>query len=347
MLDDMIEALADLVDGADPKPSKTAEHHPRLGQESLEVEQLEDRCLTAADSTVAAEPPVTAPEAAPAAFATAPEISTSPAMNPVPGAENPTESRGGSLEASGEIEHEFGLRIHECEGQREPGDGRILNRADAEPAEVLSDRFAEPSHQEPLEGDDGEQPDVDREKNELDAGALATAEERSRDAASAPEGASGDQVSQDAAAISTDIAVRQLAASDSAGIDLAAGEQKLGEELARAAALYGDHDSPGRPAIAPIATGDEDATADAARLATTPQRRVEHGALDVAADHAAGALHRSSWDGDRVLGDGGLAEQAAPEDAGAHDACFSAVRPTNSIEEAVAEAVVPDAAARK
>jgi len=271
-------------------------------------------------------------------------------MKPTPGVQAATESQGGSPEAAGEIEHEFGLRVHDSEGQLEPGDGRIANRADAEPTEVLSERSAEPPHQEPLEEDHGEKPDVGRERNdeksELDAGELATAEERGRDAASAPEEASGDQISQDAAAISTDIAVGQLAASDSAGIDLAAGQQKLGEELAQAAALYGGHDSPVSPAIASVAAGDEEATTDAARLAAA-QHRVEHGPLDLAAEKAAGALHRSSLDGDRVLAGGDLIEQGAPEDARAHDACFSAVRQTNSIEEAVAEAVVPDAAARK
>jgi hypothetical protein len=349
MLDDVIEALADLVDGAEATPSKAAEHQPRLGQESLEVEQLEDRCLTAADSIVAAEPMTAAQETAPAeaaaAFATGPEISTSPAMKPAPGVEAHTESQGGSLEAAGEIEHEFGLRVHDSEGQREPSDGRIANRADAEPVEVLSDRFAEPPHQEPLEGDDGEKPDVGGEKNELDAGELATVEERDRDAASAPEGATGDQVFRDAAAISTDIAVGQLAASDPAGIDLAAGQQKLGEELAQAVALYGDDGSPDRPASAPItAGGKEEATTEAVRLADAPQHRAEEGPLGGGADKAAGALHSSSRGGDRVLADGDLAEQGAPEDARAHDACFSAVRQTNSIEEAVAEAVVPDAA---
>lgn len=351
MLDDVIEALADLMDGTEATPSKTAEHQPRLGQESLVVEQLEDRCLTAADSIVAAEPMTAAQETAPveaaAAFAADPEISTSAAMKPTQAAEAPMESRGGSLEAAGEIEREFGLRVHESEGQREPSDGRIANRADAEAAEVLSDRIAEPPHQEPLEGDDGEKPDVGDEKNELDVGELATAEERGRDAASAPEGAASGGVSQDAAAISTDIAVGQLAASDPAGIDLAAGKQKLGEELAQAVALYGDPDFPGRPAIAPTANGEEEATTDAARLAAAPQHRVEHGPVEVGADKAGGPLHRTALDGDRALAGGDPIEQAAPEDARAHDACFSAVRQANSIEEAIAEAVVPDTAAKK
>jgi hypothetical protein len=40
-------------------------------------------------------------------------------------------------------------------------------------------------------------------------------------------------------------------------------------------------------------------------------------------------------------------DQVATEQDRAHDACFSAARQTTSIEEAVAEAVVPDAASPK
>ena len=61
MLEDVIESLVDLVEGAEPATAiKSAEHKPRLGQEPLAVEQLEDRLLMSADAATvepAAAPP--------------------------------------------------------------------------------------------------------------------------------------------------------------------------------------------------------------------------------------------------------------------------------------------------
>ncbi|HEV7223884.1 MAG TPA: hypothetical protein VGN42_14345 [Pirellulales bacterium] len=355
MLEDVIESLVDLVEGAEPATAtKAAGHKPRPGQEPLGLEQLEDRLLMAADAETAAEPLAPqpqepAPAEAVAGLAPAAEISTSPAPKTGPAS---AESLDGAPEIAAELEHELASHLHDGEGQIGPGDGRIANRAGSEGAEVNSERSGESSHEATLEEHESEERSEGESEKALEELELSTAEERSRVDASGVAGElASSRPSEDPTQSASETTAGMLSTAGAPGsmvIDLEAGS--LGTELSTVAAIDGGSDSESEPDAkdADLLGGEAPgAASDPAQTAPEARRHAEAG--DPAADgpETGDRSQPSPLAENRSAPVAAAGDQVATEQDRAHDACFSAARQTTSIEEAVAEAVVPDAASPK
>jgi hypothetical protein len=180
---------------------------------------------------------------------------------------------------------------------------------------------------------------------------LTTAEERSRVEVLAAEGelAIKGPSEDPTQAASETIAGPFTTAGAPGGVVIDLGAGSLGTELSAAAAIDGNRDSESEPDAkeADRLAGKGPDASDPARIAAEARRHVEAG--DSGADSPETGDHSppSPLAENRSAPVAAAGDQVATDEARAHDACFYAARQTKSIEEAVAEAVVPDAASPK
>jgi hypothetical protein len=305
----------------------------------LAVEQLEDRVLLAADMGAANEAVVAPQDPAPAAeagsFSSAPDIPDE--MARAAGFSEPQgRASTSSAEARAEIEQEFARHIHDGEGQNGPSDGRVANRAGVEPVEAVAEGRVELHHLELLEGSEGEPREAPGDELAEEDLELKSAEEQSRiEAAPGPEGAA--PAGQRSETVAPRVA-GNLAAFSEAAIE---GDMDchLGADLSEQIDVRGDHEQQTDP---PLESGHDRAieNQDAAAPGDSMQRPSHKTTAPDAAPAGNAEIDRLLQ---RLPSTSGSHEQAAAEDARAHDACFSIAPQAATLEEAVAAAIVPDA----